>query len=1329
MKKIKDLLFIVTFILVLVVGFSVGAIRAYTPDKSKYAYSISLIEYNYVSKDEKQIGQPIMIYSPDFFNDRGTINNGASYPKNWSQLLTEKYLVPFVEAETPDKKVLINDDYIDSYAPNFFPEVNNIIRPAEKIDFISLGFDTDWNIDKIKFNEDHRKLSPSISYTVLYNSAKELVHCYRSDVVKDLGYSTFSVSYLSGNIDLNYKGDIKYFRYNGKELGDTFRRIIKLNIPGNINESFDFLNSYIIDNFSLYENSPSILYYFGENISNSNLKKYYFKIESLELVDGSDTGQLISLEKFNPDLIKPTSLCTKSGVYKPPCTKVDLVLETNPCYEKETHDCYNASKTQTFKDEDACTSSCTSETIGGFEHDCKGGSTCNYKVRVCPSPTYKVAEEGGLKFYEKKDGTGYEGVRNVAKIYKQIRVAYTNVVKSRDRGEDSYHADRAHNLKTEEKNTFCRKNGVFVNGVEQCATPLVYEKYIGPSLSESLVSEHPNSKYVFDDTVGNDNKKPNGIRYIYYFDEARKDDCSNICSTNPSLKCAEDYCDNISNVTYVLGGNSRERKKNCIVNTCNYVPKRDVLAEPRNNPVTYNTSCGVLNDNKIFNGAFSWITQESINESDTDDSNDLRFDARKYIKAECKEDSNVSLKMSPLTNEPGKTINHDSTVNVSTTCKYTFDAQQWTFDFATVHSQDKKNRTKLLYIYNTFNNMQNHSSNNPSKYVNYANNPTANIYRGNSSSMGPYYDSEMASIFGRTEYEQLGKVDFSRYFYRAYTSANHTHNEVVNQEYKVSISDKIAKEEIVSDTLLTISRGDVGKSILIVAHNSVYSMPQYSFTVKNSTKRNYLPFTKCVSVDKNTTPTYSINNENCTKSQIATNNFYVNNNATPNNKFPASLKNSGITHNVETGLTVTHDHTPVINLNDRCNYYIPTPPVPFCKCAIDIDKESDDAEYDGNVLKSGLFKYTIKPTERLAGQEIKSFSFSFKKKNYSEQNGKENIYILNPNYTSFDEDNMIYGEIEMTNGDTCSCEKPFSVQAPDQCVIKKTEVNGVKYIYNVESLIPGEKYIEINDDGERREVPSDGLFIPEPDCTEPNSPSCNRKITGYVVNNDQTLACDLEDRDLKKIPTCKDIVKENERADQKKVRETCEVGHPGYESYNDCINNCGICIDTFYGPGELNIVKGICDEWSTYGFGSEKLCYSRCYRTSPDPNYNGPLFRQVSNYDPFPYSLVSPRMHNELIRQVGENWYALDEYITNDDDDMTSVTGQHASKNIPEYEITLSPSDIRSIRKNNNEKGNIYADYDPRTTEVKSPGFKSKFIHEDAEFSGLFTYIAGEKVK
>jgi hypothetical protein len=209
----------------------------------------------------------------------------------------------------------------------------------------------------------------------------------------------------------------------------------------------------------------------------------------------------------------------------------------------------------------------------------------------------------------------------------------------------------------------------------------------------------------------------------------------------------------------------------------------------------------------------------------------------------------------------------------------------------------------------------------------------------------------------------------------------------------------------------------------------------------------------------------------------------------------------------------------------------------------------------------------------------------------------------------------------------------------------------------------------------------------------------------------------------------KNCLSENLPADLVGITKWCsenwieDIHH--YRGPDACVKHCSNgCPDDCLNK---DVVENFCElNYEKLGVDTKGQCVNYCY-CAAEGEY---VFRPISNIEPFPD------------RDAGPNWVGLEELITQDDDDPSSITGVNANQTV-EYVIDFTSSTIRSIRANTDrikaEGSSPYTDliYKNNTnpTKCKTVGgqrvcetgnvseYKSKFIHDSDIPNGGFSSI------
>ena len=244
-------------------------------------------------------------------------------------------------------------------------------------------------------------------------------------------------------------------------------------------------------------------------------------------------------------------------------------------------------------------------------------------------------------------------------------------------------------------------------------------------------------------------------------------------------------------------------------------------------------------------------------------------------------------------------------------------------------------------------------------------------------------------------------------------------------------------------------------------------------------------------------------------------------------------------------------------------------------------------------------------------------------------------------------------------------------------------------------------------------------------------------LVGYItgINNGRNAYCTYDGLctlDTCDRPSCE---KEYNSANTYEIHNYCESNWDkdikGYKSADDCFAKCSMTKCPYGCVTKEEMEKFCSDNWKSLGYTEEAICLNTCNSKCSTGDGKNYLFRTVNVYDPFPSSQESETPYEKGNREIGNNWKYLSKYITNDSDDMTSITGANSNNQV-EYIIDLSPGMIQKIRKDTENVGQnsvntpkntraVYSTLDRAKSKNKDviEAFKSRFMR-DSEFRGIF---------
>lgn len=915
-----------------------------------------------------------------------------------------------------------------------------------------------------------------------------------------------------------------------------------------------------------------------------------------------------------------------------------------------------------------------------------------------------------------------------------------------------------------------------------------YEDYIGPNKENALVGI--GSEYPYQ-LIGDCNKGVGyeGYKHLYVpaiiSKDCKQEICSTICPPNDSnysscirsddyLKCAENYCEAM--VDYDLfEQNARNKKKSCMIANCEYRYGRDPNTKSKDMNNANLQSIDSCSNSKIDGVASKYGTTdikdftstcnvspyidnsghyiptgsvegkyvsdcmgESVTDFDDNDTNDEGFDRRTYINVICKEVSSFNFKdISKEKIFAGGGFTYPTEQRGSTECTYFVNLEQWKFDYATIPARDTEHqRDRLKLIIDNYNDESQKSSQDEE-----------------------HWTSGIKAISGQLSGEGSTKFDGFSYNFAKTTIS------VSNEEYKVgeTTANKTAKKTIVekssplavddetkksaSSALQATKAGDQDYDVLyMVTGSGVTTKNVHRYISQSNGVQTYTLQKVCIKTDGTAEVYDAPDNNECYSTKVGEDTQVMYGSSKHFTSF--QLKpNEDNYMKATVGVTETGgESTKYYNVTDECTYKISDGKDDGKSCKIIIDTNSDDdiklgeRTYIADDLSARIVLYNIRSSE------IERMVIS---DNENELTPNENykVTIVNHNSRSV-ETHDVRGIVYLKNGTTVPCPETVDLLTPGcesvSCDIKATDD---KKIYKMTTSGPVKNYYTFTT---YHEIPNlDILYaknsVPYPymkpivkslnDAGTAGSEiyirldkelEDNEKIIGYVTSS--SLACN--DYCYKGVETTKrDCYKEFERADFLGIYQYCVADKNwstdvnGFHDEIDCYEKCAKPCDV--DPEDYDEVVKFCDgQYNQLGFDYKENCVNTCYDPGSSDEY---LFRTVNVSDPFPNSIESVAPYEKGERIVGKNWAGLSGYIVSDDGDQTTVTGQNANNGQVEYIIDLTPGDISNIRNDTINKGigysnkrKVYAQLD----RVKSSStaaineYKSKFIHE--EFTDLF---------
>lgn len=424
----------------------------------------------------------------------------------------------------------------------------------------------------------------------------------------------------------------------------------------------------------------------------------------------------------------------------------------------------------------------------------------------------------------------------------------------------------------------------------------------------------------------------------------------------------------------------------------------------------------------------------------------------------------------------------------------------------------------------------------------------------------------------------------------------------------------------------------------------------------------------------------------------------------PYNKYYTNIYADEGNNNIET--TVSYNPAGLDNVVNKCDYTITDEPL---SCYIEVQTASNQK---GVTLRNNedinfvLYVITQDRT-RTIRKNIGTAPLTI-----NDQFNNKSIYTIAKNSITTNKDISVYGTV--TDGENIAvCEKKVNIN-PQQCEWTVTEVgNEVTVSLKTVKDSNAKYYIRTSTSKTWMETKTRTF----------NKTKATLEIEGKIISGNNTYTCYYPIKSTGQ--TCTELYKPAEYA---KIRNYCETNWmndtANYSSENDCytgctgVNKCKI----LYTCTEIEKIRNYCKtSFSNDGYENIGSCINDCSCGSNGVDY---YYRTISVNDPFPK------------RDAHYNWLGYEEYITNDQYDLTPSTGNGS----PEYEIVLDKTRIDAIKADtkryNQKSGNdAYGDYirydnDEEESDFSEP-YKSKFIHFDSVnkggFKSYFTFIEGEK--
>ena len=1106
-----------------------------------------------------------------------------------------------------------------------------------------------------------------------------------------------------------------------------------------------YLNKWVTEHAN---NLQNIEKYFKVNLDYSKFEQYYIQAIPVKRVKKENDIML------NPQRVFLASSPIVEIMKKKDGTQAKASTWQESDWEwEDANNCACGSKpySDTYDSANLCSGNCAVDHPGGT---CSG-SVCSWSASGGYScPCGEGTTNGGSYHLTK---TVYCGKKAYIYLYGKYVERETELIPVRD----GIWSKRALNNCNDQQNQHCELEDDGVTCKKDVSGKEILQYYIGPNLEDALVGNKNKNYYQINGDC-NKGKKDEGIRHWYAIDLI---DCPQVCEktcdltketlkqckrTDKYLKCAENYCE--ASVDIEQKGNPRNRKKNCILTACGYKYGKSPTQPSNldapdlesvnscNNSNPYKGLDKILNasstcnkddtSNKYMQDINATITScisDKVTDFDGNDTNDTIFDQRTYITTACKE--TTSFKFSDISNikyVAGQGIDYQVKQTGKKECTYKFNLEQWKFDYASIPGKEKKElrRKRLKLIYD----MYNHAMD--------------STYKPSSS---PYYLNEFAG-------EKYGEINWKENIYKV-------DRETVTSKVSEVINNKLVPQE--TETLVDIVKmstpehhvGGNQQTLVVVAKNNIdktnYKTNVYKSIDKHENVKEFK--SRCISTDGKANIYFPDDSNICYNKKTGIDNtpvygknlYYTNLSATPNAKFSSALVNAGVSHNIETKVTVgknvASEETPYYKDQEVCKYKIGEGNI---RCEINITPSSGTESLGNNVYEGGNVTAKVIPTnlENLEkGDEIETVKMKIVTKNLNEKIVSTNTYtgtqegVTQKIEMPSDKDSIVFYDVQGTvltkKGKEVTCLGDFKMlKHTPTCNVKCDIVENSKTKYQIVSKgkdTPNKYYISLLTNMNPQQIFQDGKGKYYVVLDQPLSIN-NDILFGYVEKtgdcNDYCYHGDPPTPEQEKHSCTKEF----------KPIETGEIAEYCDKSWNTDINNYQSASDCFYRCSTIcpvlcyneQVVKDYCKNAVSLGYKDEAMCLNKCY-CNQNINKDDKVYRSINNNNPFPYSNDSEDPYEKGNRLIGKNWYGLSKYIKNDDEDKTSITGKYANTKV-EYIIDLGPNEIKNIRNNNSEMGpDVYTKYISKNGNYFEgiTSYKSSFIHE--EFRHIFKSRAG----
>lgn len=1352
MKKFYTLLILLSLLFSTIILEDVMNVNAYqeelqtsgTDAFSAYAYELRLIRYEKKGDTPTEVGNPILVYNKILFDDiiGVTINSGGKLPSTFDDMYSGK---PFSITQTSDIPSGVSPDHYGT------TETSTTVEDTTTTH--STG-EPDTPTTVTEYGDGDKK---TYRYTIIggrdikYGPQKERVPASgKNDKYREKVYR-----YSSGAKKANFYGkDVVIPKeYKGHLYEDN-------NLTQDNIEKKNYLHTLMVKYGGTRENIEK---YFGYKIQDMEIHKYYIQAVPVQRVPDYDNlksvGSYVVKNLINK--VYEGRTWTLASWYKDGtgCDCPSGYSCDDSCTYKYCPSEYSSyTNCKTSSESTVCTTGSCSGTTGG---SCTYAGIANLG-KYCTTKTYTDhTATGSGTTYPLYSLSAYPGYLIRHTIFGTLMEGPSLLKTAQETGK---YKERAVNScgTTEAKHCILNQDGVTCSGS--------YEYYVGPNKENALVGIGNDYSYQL---IGkcNSDASYDGYKHLYVPDiishDCKKDICNSICDTNQEwclrssdyLKCAENYCESM--VDYdIFRQNARNVKKNCMLFNCQYRYGRDpnTLSKDHNNAnlqsedgctnsvidgiasrygktelKVFDSKCNVALDNtghyvptQDIKGKYVTPCEgDYITDFNGNDADDKTFDQRTYINSICKlvVDSEFT-DTTKIKLAAGLGFTYPIVHGGYEYCTYFINKEQWKFDYATIPARNTKyQRDRMLLILKNFNDE-----------VSKVNPDNSNMTAGTQALKAEgNLDGE-----GKTNFEGNG-FDFSKSTIK--TTTKEYKLEELNPETKTTELE-VEKNSTGSSMKATVAlQTDDVDQVTMVADRNISTISINQYTSQSGGRLTYTLKKVCLRTDGTAEVYEAPGNNECYKTGVGANQETIHGSSTHYTSFE-------IKPNVENPIKASvevkaKDGPTYYNVDETCTYKVAQSDY-MCRIKFDSNgTKLGNKQYESSSVTATIV-YDI-PSSQIAKVEIDDTG------NIQEVIDNK-ITIVNHNSRSVETHNVT-GIITLNNGETVTCPDNVDLYSGPvcgaSCRIERApeDTSGKLYnmtVYNADLYYTYTTY---------HDIPTLTEFNSRKMDSEPYS--YMKKITKSVTNTTNKLEIRL-DKPLEKGElilgyvtnssnkkcnaycyksydepnTTLDCYAKEKNLDQVKIKEYCKTNWAndinGFKDEEDCFKKCRVpCPQK---TSDYNTINNYCDGYASYGFSDKESCINKCYKPIEDDPQDEPyIFRSINVANPFPNSEETEEPYEKGKRIVGTNWRGLSHYITNDENDKTSVTGPNSNEMV-EYIIDMTAEDIRQIREDTEKTGEgyknkrrVYARLDRITTGStdKVQEYKSSFIRE-SKFSALF---------